>query len=101
VPVLLKDLIATRDALNTTAGSLALLGSGVRRDAGVVARLRAAGAVLLGKASLPEWANFRSAPPGLRGWSARGGQPRVSTYAPWHHGRSTGVQTRAVRHCKS
>ncbi|CAM0901972.1 unnamed protein product [Alopecurus aequalis] len=76
VPILLKDLIATRDALNTTAGSLALLGSVVRRDAGVVSRLRRAGAVVLGKACLPEWANFRSAPPGLRSWSARGGQPR-------------------------
>uniref|UniRef100_A0ACD5W5S6 Uncharacterized protein n=1 Tax=Avena sativa TaxID=4498 RepID=A0ACD5W5S6_AVESA len=73
VPVLLKDNIATRDALNTTAGSLALLGSVVRRDAGVVARLRRAGAVVLGKASLSEWANFRVVD---NGWSARGGQVR-------------------------
>jgi amidase len=51
IPVLLKDNIATRDRLNTTAGSLALLGSVVRRDAGVVARLRRAGAVILGKAN--------------------------------------------------
>nr|CAB3484029.1 unnamed protein product [Digitaria exilis] len=70
VPVLIKDLIATRDKLNTTAGSLALLGSVVRRDAGVVSRLRRAGAVVLGKANLPEWANFRSARStgGLHGW---------------------------------
>jgi amidase len=71
VPVLLKDNMATRDRLNTTAGSLALLGSIVRRDAGVAARLRAAGAVILGKASLSEWSNFR---PVKSGWSARGGQ---------------------------
>ncbi|KAF8666157.1 hypothetical protein HU200_053874 [Digitaria exilis] len=60
VPVLIKDLIATRDKLNTTAGSLALLGSVLRR----------AGAVVLGKANLPEWANFRSARStgGLHGW---------------------------------
>ncbi|CAL5028569.1 unnamed protein product [Urochloa decumbens] len=78
VPVLVKDLIATRDRLNTTAGLIALLGSVVKRDAGVVARLRRAGAIVLGKANLPEWANFRSARStgGLRGWSARGGQSR-------------------------
>uniref|UniRef100_A0A0D9W2F7 Amidase domain-containing protein n=1 Tax=Leersia perrieri TaxID=77586 RepID=A0A0D9W2F7_9ORYZ len=76
VPVLLKDNIATRDGLNTTAGSLALLGAVARRDAGVVAQLRRAGAVVLGKANLPEWANFRSSPPGLRGWSAPGDQAR-------------------------
>ncbi|VAH24645.1 unnamed protein product [Triticum turgidum subsp. durum] len=73
VPVLLKDNIATRDALNTTAGSLALLGCMVKRDAGVAARLRRAGAVVLGKASLSEWANFRNV---KNGWSARGGQTR-------------------------
>ena len=55
VPVLLKDNIATRDALNTTAGSLALLGSVVRRDAGVVRRLRRAGAVVLGKPARQTW----------------------------------------------
>jgi amidase len=77
VPVLLKDNIATRDALNTTAGSFALLGSVPPRDAGVVSRLRRAGAVVLGKANMDEWANFRSLP-GTDGWSARGGQARVS-----------------------
>jgi len=79
VPVLLKDNIATRDQLNTTAGSLALLGSVVRRDAGVVARLRRAAAVVIGKANMDEWANFRSAI-GTGGWSARGGQGKVSVF---------------------
>lgn len=81
VSVLIKDLIATRDRKNTTAGSLALLGSVVSRDAGVVSWLRRAGTVVLGKANLPEWANFRSGRSmgGLHGWSARGGQSRVST----------------------
>ncbi|KQJ81460.1 probable amidase At4g34880 [Brachypodium distachyon] len=90
VPVLLKDNIATRDALNTTAGSLALLGSVVRRDAGVVRRLRLAGAVVLGKANMDEWANFRSLQ-GSGGWSARGGQgknPYVLSASPC--GSSTG-----------
>ena len=77
IPVLLKDNIGTKDKLNTTAGSFALLGSVVPRDAGVVAKLRKAGAIILGKASLSEWAQFRSltAP---NGWSARGGQGKVS-----------------------
>ncbi|XP_059643938.1 probable amidase At4g34880 [Cornus florida] len=73
IPILLKDSIATQDELNTTAGSFALLQSVVPRDAGVVMKLRKAGAIILGKASLSEWSNFRSlrAP---NGWSARGGQ---------------------------
>lgn len=81
VPILLKDLISTKDKLSTTAGSLALLGSVVRRDAGVVKRLRESGAVILGKASLSEWAHFRSfdIP---SGWSARGLQGKVSFF---HH----------------
>ena len=73
LPILIKDNIGTADAMETTAGSLALVGARPARDAFVAARLRAAGAVLLGKANLSEWANFRS----LRsssGWSARGGQ---------------------------
>ncbi|CAI0557550.1 unnamed protein product [Linum tenue] len=73
IPVLLKDGIGTRDALNTTCGSYALLGSVVARDAGVVERLRRAGAVILGKASQSEWYNVRSfSIPG--GWCARSGQ---------------------------
>ncbi|OVA19854.1 Amidase [Macleaya cordata] len=60
IPVLLKDTIATKDKLNTTAGSYALLGSVVPRDAGVVKRLRRSGALIMGKASLSEWAHIRS-----------------------------------------
>ncbi|CAL5052483.1 unnamed protein product [Urochloa decumbens] len=81
VPVLLKDNIATRDRLNTTAGSFALLGSVVPRDAGVVACLRRAGAVILGKANLNEWANFRGVD---AGWSARGGQTLESVCSLGH-----------------
>ncbi|MYA07286.1 MAG: amidase [Holophagales bacterium] len=75
VPILLKDNIATADRTTTTAGSLALEGSISRRDAFVAAQLRSAGAVLLGKANLSEWANFRSNR-SSSGWSARGGQCR-------------------------
>ncbi|XP_065867318.1 probable amidase At4g34880 [Euphorbia lathyris] len=73
IPILLKDNIATKDKLNTTAGSLALFRSVVPRDAGVVVKLRKAGAIILGKASMTEWAAFRSSfmP---NGFSARGGQ---------------------------
>nr|XP_043634558.1 probable amidase At4g34880 [Erigeron canadensis] len=73
IPVLLKDTIGTKNKLNTTAGSFALLGSIVAREAGIVLRLRKAGAIILGKASLSEWSNFRSlsAP---SGFSPRGGQ---------------------------
>jgi amidase len=71
IPILLKDNIATRDRTETTAGSLALVGSRVPADAPIAARLRAAGAVLLGKANLSEWANFRGFAP-FNGWSARG-----------------------------
>ncbi|KAM3393679.1 hypothetical protein ACQJBY_014421 [Aegilops geniculata] len=95
VPILLKDNIATRDALNTTAGSLALLGSVVKRDAGVVARLRRAGVVVLGKASLSEWANFR---PVDNGWSARGGQaqnPYVLSSTPCGSSAGSGVAAAA------
>lgn len=73
IPILLKDNIDTADAMHTTAGSLALLDSRPERDAFVAERLRAAGAVLLGKANLSEWANFRSTH-SSSGWSARGGQ---------------------------
>lgn len=80
IPVLLKDNIATKDKLNTTAGSFALLGSVVPRDAGVVTKLRKAGAIIFGKASLSEWSDFRSyAPP--NGWSARGGQGKVCSFS--------------------
>jgi amidase len=75
IPILVKDNIDSADKMATTAGSLALVGAKPARDATVVARLRAAGAVLLGKSNLSEWANFRSSR-SLSGWSARGGQCR-------------------------
>jgi amidase len=75
IPVLVKDNIATDDNMQSTAGSLALVNSRVPADALIVARLRAAGAVILGKANLSEWANFRGFAP-FNGWSARGGFTR-------------------------
>jgi len=73
LPVLVKDNIATHDRMATTAGSIALVGVPVPRDATLVARLREAGAVLLGKTNLSEWANFRGKA-SVSGWSSRGGQ---------------------------
>jgi amidase len=73
IPVLIKDNIDTADRMMTTAGSLALAGASAPRDAFVAARVRAAGAVILGKTNLSEWANFRSTK-STSGWSARGGQ---------------------------
>jgi len=75
IPILLKDNIATHDRMTTTAGSLALEGSIPPEDSGVARRLREAGAVLLGKANLSEWANYRSSR-SSSGWSGRGGQCR-------------------------
>lgn len=75
IPILLKDNIETADRMQTTAGSIALLGEPVGRDAFLVGRLRDAGAVILGKANLSEWANFRS-PHSISGWSSRGGQTK-------------------------
>ncbi|KAL4616092.1 hypothetical protein ACB092_07G173700 [Castanea dentata] len=73
IPILLKDNIATKDKLHTTAGLYALLGSVVPRDAGVVTKLRKAGAIILGKATLSEWSHYRAnAVPS--GWNARKGQ---------------------------
>jgi amidase len=75
LPVLVKDNIETAGPLPTTAGSLALLGNVTGRDAHIVARLRAEGAVILGKTNLSEWANFRSSF-SISGWSSVGGQTR-------------------------
>jgi amidase len=75
IPVLLKDNIATHDRMSTSAGSLALTGIPAPRDAFIVTRLREAGAVILGKTNLSEWANFRSTR-STSGWSARGGLTR-------------------------
>lgn len=72
LPLLIKDNIETADRMQTTAGSLALRGHPPAEDAAVVKRLRAAGAILLGKTNLSEWANIRS-PDSTSGWSARGG----------------------------
>ena len=97
VPILLKDNIATADRNTTTAGSLALEGSIPPRDAFVAARLRQAGAVLLGKANLSEWANFRSQR-SSSGWSARGGQcrnPYVLSRNPCGSSSGSGAATSA------
>ena len=75
IPIVLKDNIDTADRMQTTAGSLALLGVAVTEDAPVARRLRDAGAVLLAKANLSEWANFRSSR-SSSGWSGRGRQTR-------------------------
>jgi amidase len=75
IPIVIKDNIDTADRMMTTAGSLALEGSIAAHDAFVVRQLRAAGAVILGKTNLSEWANFRSTK-STSGWSGRGGQVR-------------------------
>lgn len=75
IPVLVKDNINTGDRMQTTAGSLALAGNIASSDAFIVERLRAAGAVILGKTNLSEWANFRSNR-STSGWSSRGGQTK-------------------------
>src|SRR3954451_22447793 len=77
-PVLIKDNIESAGALPTTAGSLALANNVTNRDAPLVAKLRSAGAVILGKTNLSEWANIRSSH-SISGWSAVGGQTRN----PW------------------
>jgi amidase len=73
IPVLIKDNIGTADRMETTAGSLAMIGAHPPRDAHLVTRLREAGAVILGKTNLSEWANFRGNR-SISGWSGRGGQ---------------------------
>ncbi len=97
IPVLLKDNIATVDRMETTAGSLALLGARAKRDAFVATRLRRAGAIILGKANLSEWANFRSTR-SSSGWSARGGQtknPYVLDRSPCGSSSGSGVAVAA------
>lgn len=75
IPILIKDNIDTADRMRTTAGSLALADTFAPRDAFIVTRLREAGALILGKTNLSEWANFRSTH-SSSGWSGRGGQTR-------------------------
>ena len=98
IPVLLKDNIDTADSLTTTAGSLALEGSIPAQDSHVARRLREAGAVILGKANLSEWANFRSGHRSTSGWSGRGGRCR-NPYAldrnPCGSSSGSGVATSA------
>jgi amidase len=76
IPVLIKDNIDTGDKMMTTAGATALIGNVAKEDAFIVKKLREAGAVLLGKTNLSEWANFRSSR-STSGWSSRGGQTRM------------------------
>lgn len=75
IPIVVKDNIDTADRMQTTAGSLALVGPPAHQDAGVIAKLRAGGALILGKANLSEWANYRSTR-SSSGWSGRGRQTR-------------------------
>ena len=75
IPVLVKDNINTGDTMMTTAGALAMKGNIAKKDAFIIAQLRKAGAVLLGKTNLSEWANFRSSR-STSGWSSRGGQTK-------------------------
>jgi amidase len=97
IPVLVKDNIATSDNMQTTAGSLALVNSRVPGDSVVAAQLRAAGAVILGKTNLGEWANFRGsdiAYPLAVGWSARGGNtinPYDLSYTSWGSSAGSGA----------
>ncbi|MGB3330281.1 MAG: amidase [Thermomicrobiales bacterium] len=97
LPVLVKDNIATIDPMETTAGSCALIGSRPTRDAFLVERLRAAGAIVLGKSNLSEWSNFRSTH-SLSGWSGRGGQcvnPYQLDRTPWGSSAGSAVAVAA------
>lgn len=95
IPILVKDNVATDDQMQTTAGSLALVNSKVPSDAVVAQRLRTAGAVILGKANLGEWANFRGFNPvGFYGWTARGGathNPYLLSYTAFGSSSGSGV----------
>jgi amidase len=97
MPILLKDNIDTADRMSTSAGSLALADHHARRDAHIVARLRASGAVILGKTNLSEWANFRSSR-SSSGWSGRGGQtknPHVLDRSPCGSSSGSGAAVAA------
>ncbi|KAK4082339.1 uncharacterized protein Triagg1_2151 [Trichoderma aggressivum f. europaeum] len=80
IPVLIKNNIATHDKMDTTAGSQLLIGATVPRDAFVAQKLRKAGAVILGKTNMSQWANYRARDYSINGWSSHGGQ----TLAPYH-----------------
>jgi amidase len=97
IPLVIKDNIATADRMTTTAGALALEGMIATRDAFIVERLREAGAVIIGKANLSEWANFRSTQ-SSSGWSGRGGQtknPYALDRSPCGSSSGTGVAVAA------
>ena len=97
IPVLVKDNIATDDSMQTTAGSFALVNSLVPLDSTIVHRLRAAGAIILGKANLSEWANFRGNAP-FNGWSARGSftrDPYLLSFDPCGSSSGSAVATAA------
>ena len=98
IPILVKDNIATDDNMQTTAGSLAIYGSQVPADAPLIQKLRAAGAIILGKANLGEWANFRDDEaetyPLAVGWSARGGSTNNAydlSYTSWGSSSGSGA----------
>ena len=96
IPLLVKDNIATDDQMQTTAGSLAIYGNHVPGDAIIIQQLRAAGAIILGKSNLGEWANFRSNIPVYPlavGWSARGGDTKNAydlSYTSWGSSAGSG-----------
>ena len=97
IPILIKDNIDTADKMMTTAGSLALVGNFATKDAFIVKQLRDAGAVLLGKTNLSEWANFRSTK-SCSGWSSRGGQtknPYIIDHNPCGSSSGSGVAVAA------
>lgn len=97
IPVLIKDNIDTADKMQTTAGALALAGNIAKKDAFIVSKLREAGAVLLGKTNLSEWANFRSTS-ASSGWSSRGGQtksPYILDHNPCGSSSGSGVAVAA------
>lgn len=79
IPILIKNNIATADKMNNTAGSFSLLGAKVPRDSTLAAKLRKAGAIILGKTNLSQWANYRS-DNSTNGWSAYGGQTEAAYY---------------------
>jgi amidase len=98
IPLLVKDNIATKDHMQTTAGSLAIYGNRVPADAPLIQKLRAAGAIILGKANLGEWANFRDDEaetyPLAVGWSARGGSTNNAydlSYTSWGSSSGSGA----------
>ena len=80
MPILLKDNIHTADTMLTTAGSMALVNAKLKHEATIATKLRKAGAILLGKTNMSEWANFRS-DNSSNGWSARG-QQCIGPYCP-------------------